>query len=149
MLSPFPSFPTGNACLLFCFCDGASHSPTYFHFTALEFSYTGVSSLQRTKGLSSHWWPTRPSSATYAAGSHGSIHVYSLVGGLVPGSSGRSGWLILLFLLQTPSALPVHFLNPLLGSHAQSNTEGQEFEQRCVAMGDRELRVATSKSKMP
>ena len=26
-------------------------------------------------------------------------HVYSLVGGLVPGSSGRSGWLILLFFL--------------------------------------------------
>jgi hypothetical protein len=31
--------------------------------------------------------------------SHGSLHVYSLVGGLVPGSSGRSGWLILLFFL--------------------------------------------------
>ena len=31
--------------------------------------------------------------------SHGSLHVYSLVGGLVPGSSGGSGWLILLFLL--------------------------------------------------
>jgi hypothetical protein len=24
--------------------------------------------LHRTKGLSSQWWPTRPSSATYAAG---------------------------------------------------------------------------------
>ena len=31
--------------------------------------------------------------------SHGSLHVYSLVGGLVPGSSGESGWLILLFFL--------------------------------------------------
>jgi hypothetical protein len=31
--------------------------------------------------------------------SHGSLHVYSLVGGLVPGSSGRSDWMILLFLL--------------------------------------------------
>jgi len=28
--------------------------------------------------------------------SHGSLYVYSLVGGLVPGSSGGSGWLILL-----------------------------------------------------
>jgi hypothetical protein len=28
-------------------------------------------------------------------------------------------------------------------------TEGQEFEQRCVAMGDRELEEATSKSQMP
>jgi hypothetical protein len=31
--------------------------------------------------------------------SRGSFHVYSLVGGLVPGSSGASGWLILLFFL--------------------------------------------------
>ena len=31
--------------------------------------------------------------------SHGSLHVYCLVGGLVPGSSGISGWLILLFFL--------------------------------------------------
>jgi hypothetical protein len=31
--------------------------------------------------------------------SHGSLHVYSLVGGLVPGSSGGLGWFILLFLL--------------------------------------------------
>ena len=31
--------------------------------------------------------------------SYGSLHVYSLVGGLVPGSSGRFGWFIFLFLL--------------------------------------------------
>jgi hypothetical protein len=31
--------------------------------------------------------------------SHGYLHVYSLVCALVPGSSGGSGWLILLFLL--------------------------------------------------
>ena len=31
--------------------------------------------------------------------SHGSLHVYSLVGGLVPESSGGTGWFILLFLL--------------------------------------------------
>jgi hypothetical protein len=30
--------------------------------------------------------------------SHGSFHIYSLLGGLVPVSSGESGWLILLFL---------------------------------------------------
>jgi hypothetical protein len=43
----------------------------------------------------------RPSSPTYAAGAMGrSFHVYSLVGGLVPGSwGGVSGWLILLFFL--------------------------------------------------
>jgi hypothetical protein len=43
--------------------------------------------------------------------SHGSLHVHSLVDGLVPGSSGRSGWLILLFPLwiaipSAPSVLP-------------------------------------------
>jgi hypothetical protein len=32
--------------------------------------------------------------------SHGFLHVYSLVGGLVPGSSGDTGWFILLFLLR-------------------------------------------------
>ena len=31
--------------------------------------------------------------------SHGSLHVYTLVGGLVPGSSGGTGWFTLLFLL--------------------------------------------------
>jgi hypothetical protein len=38
--------------------------------------------------------------------SHGSLHVYSLVGGLVPESSGVSGWLILFppIWLQTPLA---------------------------------------------
>jgi len=53
----------------------------------------GVSSLGRTKGFSSHWCPTKPSSATYAAGAMGLS--MSLGSGLVPGSSG---WLVLLFL---------------------------------------------------
>jgi hypothetical protein len=42
--------------------------------------------------------------------SHWSLHVYSLVGGLVPGSSGMSAWLTLLFFLrglQTPSSSSV------------------------------------------
>jgi len=39
----------------------------------LTFPYTGWggSSLGRTKGFSSHWCPTRPASATYAAGAMG------------------------------------------------------------------------------
>jgi hypothetical protein len=44
------------------------HEPTYSRLPVLAFPYTGASSLHRTKGLSSHWCPTRPSSATYAAG---------------------------------------------------------------------------------
>jgi hypothetical protein len=47
-------------------------------------------SLHRTKGLSSHWCQKKPSSAI-CVWSHGSLHVYSLVGGLVPGSSGGRG----------------------------------------------------------
>jgi hypothetical protein len=49
--------------------------------------------------FSSHWCPTRPSSATYAAGAMGLSNVYSLVGGLVSGSSGGTGWFILFFFL--------------------------------------------------
>jgi hypothetical protein len=31
----------------------------------------------------------------------------------------------------------------------RGDTEGHEIEQRCIAMGDGELRVATRKSQMP
>jgi hypothetical protein len=47
--------------------------------------------------------------------SHGSLHVYPLVGGLVPGSSEGTGWFILLFL-QTPLAPCVLSLAPPLGT---------------------------------
>jgi hypothetical protein len=40
--------------------------PTHSHFLTLAFPCTGAYNLCKTKGLSSHWWPTRPSSATYA-----------------------------------------------------------------------------------
>ena len=44
------------------------HPLTHSHLPSLAFSYTGASSLHRTKSLSSHSCPTRPSSATYVAG---------------------------------------------------------------------------------
>jgi hypothetical protein len=47
------------------------------------------------------------------------LHVYSLVGGSVPGSSRGTAWFILLFLLwgcKTPSAPWVHSLAPPLGT---------------------------------
>jgi hypothetical protein len=51
---------------------------------------------------------------------HGSLHVYSLVGGVVPGSSGGGVWLVdiigLPMRLQTPSAPSVLSLIPPLGS---------------------------------
>jgi len=46
-------------------------SPTHSCLPTLAFPYTGASSLGRTKGFSSHWCPTKPSSATYAAGATG------------------------------------------------------------------------------
>jgi hypothetical protein len=44
--------------------------------------------------------------------SHGSLHVCSLVGDLVPGSSWKSGWLILLFFLW--GSKPLQLLQPFL-----------------------------------
>ena len=44
-----------------------AHQPTHSRFPVLAFPYTRESSLHRTKGLSSHWCLTRPSSASYAA----------------------------------------------------------------------------------
>jgi hypothetical protein len=41
--------------------------PTHSQFLALAFPCTAAYDLRNTKGLSSHWWPTRPFSATYAA----------------------------------------------------------------------------------
>jgi hypothetical protein len=45
-----------------------THQPTHSCFLALAFPYIGAWSLHRIKGLFSHWWLTRLSSATYAAG---------------------------------------------------------------------------------
>jgi hypothetical protein len=67
-----------------------AHQPTHSCFLALAFPYTGATRLHRTKDP---LLPTRPSSATYAAGAMG-LHVYSLVGGLGPGSSRGTGWFI-------------------------------------------------------
>jgi len=61
-----------------------THIPTHSHLPALTFPNTGASSLDRTKDLSSHWCPTRPSSATYADRSR---TVYSW-------DSGSSGGLV-------------------------------------------------------
>jgi hypothetical protein len=61
---PFPSFPSENPLSTPHSLCSPSHPLPYL---VLEFPYTGAQSLHRTKGLSSHWWSTRPSSATYIA----------------------------------------------------------------------------------
>jgi hypothetical protein len=85
--------PIPSTFLLFLWGCSPTHPPTNYHLLTLLFPYTGASSLHRTKG------PLMPDKAIlcYIYGwSCGSLHVYSLVGSLDPGSSG---WLILLFFL--------------------------------------------------
>ena len=57
LIPPLPLF------LLGCF-----PPPSYSCLPALAFQYTGASGLHATKGLSSNWCLTRPSSSTYAVG---------------------------------------------------------------------------------
>ena len=60
----FPSFPSKNSLSLPI---PLAHQPTDSYFLTLAFPYTWAYNLHRTKDLYSHWWPTRLSSATYAA----------------------------------------------------------------------------------
>ena len=87
----FPGFLSKNSLSHAPSCSSSTHP---LSLPVLAFLYTGALSLLRTKGHSSLCCPTRPSSATYAAGASGSLHVYSFVGGLVPGSSVNTGWFI-------------------------------------------------------
>jgi len=61
---------------------------------------------------------------------HKFLHVYTLAGGLVPESSGGA-WLVdfvvLLMVLQTPSAPSVFSLTPPFGPLVQSNVQLQPF----------------------
>jgi hypothetical protein len=45
-----------------------SHPPTLSCPTAPAYPYARVSNLHRTKGLNSHWYQTRPPSATHVSG---------------------------------------------------------------------------------
>jgi hypothetical protein len=97
MLSPFPisplqtpypiSPPPASMRML-------PHSPTHSLIPVLAFSYTGASSLHRTKGLS--LMPYKASLFYICNWNHGSIYVYSLVSGLVPGNYEGSDLFILL-----------------------------------------------------
>ena len=84
-----------------------TYSPTHSCLIALAYPYLGSLSLHRVKGLP----PIVPDKVILyyiCSWSYGSLHVYSLVGGLVSGSSGVSGWLILSFFLW--GCRPFHFL---------------------------------------
>jgi len=113
MFLPETHYPIPSPC--FYECSHPSTHPLFPCLPTLTLPCAGAPSLHRTKGLSSYWCLSRPSSATYVAGAV----AHSLVGGLVPGSNKASGCLILLLCLwsgKTPSAPSVLFLTPPLGS---------------------------------
>jgi hypothetical protein len=98
---PFPRFPSGNP---------LSHPPTPCFY---EGDPLPTQPLQPSHpDIPLHWGikppqaqgPLLPLMSNKAilchiqSWSHGSLHVYSFVGGPVPGSSGWSGWLVLFFL---------------------------------------------------
>jgi hypothetical protein len=75
----------------------------------LEFLYTGASSLHRTKGLPSHWWQLRESSATYSAGALGPSMCTLW---LVFWSLGALGVLIVWYCSSYGVANPFSSINP-------------------------------------
>jgi len=77
------------------------YPPTHSCLTALAFLYTGASSFHRTKDFSSHWCQIRPIFCYICSWSHGSAHVFSLDGGLVPGSS-LVGWYCCSYEIASP-----------------------------------------------
>ena len=73
-VTPFPEFPSRNPYPILpppVSMRVLKHPYTHSHFPSLAFPYTGAWRLPRTKDLSSHWCPTRPSSATYMVGAMG------------------------------------------------------------------------------
>jgi hypothetical protein len=99
---PFPGFPSGNPYPIPTSPASMRVLPPANHLL-----------LPPLCGISLHWGikpsqdqglllPLLPDKAIiyYIHGwSHGSLHVYAFIGGLVPESSGGSGWLILFFFL--------------------------------------------------
>ena len=76
-----------------------SYLTTPFCLSSLSFPYPGSWSLHRTKGAPLLLMPDKAILFCICSWSHKSCHVPSLVGTLLPGFFGGSGWLILLFFL--------------------------------------------------
>jgi hypothetical protein len=94
-----------------------TNPPTQSCYPTLAFPYTGASCIHRTKGLSSHWCPTRQSSATYVAGPW--VLPSVLFGWWFSSWELWGIWLVDIVLpmgLQTPSAPSDLSLTPSLGT---------------------------------
>jgi len=93
-----------------------SHShPKHSHLNTLAFPLHLGNKSSEDQELPLLLMPIKTILCYICGWSHGSLPVYSLVGGLVPGSSGVSGWLILLFFLWGCKAL--QFLQSFLKLH--------------------------------
>jgi hypothetical protein len=113
----FPGLPSGTP---------LSHSPspasmrvllhpsTHSCLPALAFPYTGASNFLRTKGCSFHLCPTRPSSATYAAGAMGPSMCTIWLVVQSPRAPRGFGWLTL--LLPHGAANPLSSFSPFFNS---------------------------------
>jgi hypothetical protein len=72
------------------------HPLSHSHISALAFTCAGP--LTQDQGDPLPQMPDKVILCYICSWSHRSLHVYSLVGSLVPGSFGGTGWLILFFL---------------------------------------------------
>jgi hypothetical protein len=94
----FPGLPFGNS--LSYTPPPASkrvllHPPTHSHLPALAFLLHWRIEHTQAQGLLLPLMSNKAILCYICSQSHGSLHVYTLVGGSVSGSSGESGWLTL------------------------------------------------------
>ena len=99
---PFPGFPSKNT---------LSHAPSLCFYEGIPLPshlllppHPGITpqwgiKLSQEQGPLLQMMSDKVIFCYICSWSHGSLHVFSLVGGLVPGSYGESGWLILLLFL--------------------------------------------------
>lgn len=100
--------------------NGIAPPTTHTYITTLAFPYIGALNPIRPKGCSSHWCPTRPSPATYAAGAMGpSMCILWLVVQSPGAPRGLTSWHSCSpNLAATPSVPSVHSQTPALQNPA-------------------------------
>ena len=98
---PLPSFPSANPVPFPspCFFEGVPSPihPLLPHCPSIPLCW-GIKPPQH-QGPPLPLMPNKAILCYICSWSHGSLHVYSLVGGFIPGRSGVSGWLVLLLFL--------------------------------------------------
>ena len=116
ILSSFPVSPPQTLYLLSPFPASIRvllHHPTYSCLSPLAFPSAQSLSLPHDQGVPLPLMPDKVIHCYISSWSHRSPHIYSVVGGFVPGSFGGSGWFILLFFLR--GCKPLGLLNSSIG----------------------------------